>query len=101
MRMAEKWVLMQGDLGVVALKLAQAFAEVEEQEGVSELIEQLMKAAQLGELPKRLVNAQDLKLCGVEPGPRFGEILKEIYLLQLEGRFANREEVLDWITRNK
>ncbi len=101
MRMAEKWVLMQGDLGVVALKFAQAFAEVEQHEGVVELVEQLMKAARLGELPKRLVNAQDLKLCGVEPGPRFGEILKEIYLLQLEGRLTNREDILDWITRNK
>lgn len=101
MRMVEKWILMQGDLGVVALKLAQALTAVEGREGLDQLVEQLLKTAQLGELPSRLVSAEDLKLCGVSPGPRFGELLKEIYLLQLEGRFANREEVLDWIERHK
>lgn len=101
MRMAEKWILMQGDLGVVALKIAQIMAELEGREGLQPLVEQLLKASKLGQLPERLVNAMDLKNCGVEPGPRFGEILKEIYLLQLEGRLVSREDAIDWIKRHK
>jgi len=101
MRMSEKWVLMQGDLGVVALKMAQVIAELEGRESLYPLVQQLLKASKLGQLPERLVNAGDLKKCGVESGPRFGEILKEIYLLQLEGRLKTREDAIDWIKRNK
>lgn len=44
-----------------------------------------------------LVQGRDLIALGLEPSPEFKTILNEVYDLQLEGRFRNREEALSYI----
>ena len=46
--------------------------------------------------PKPWVTGHDLRALGMKPGPAMKPILEEIYLLQLEGRFENREQGLDF-----
>jgi poly(A) polymerase len=48
-------------------------------------------------LPERWVTGKDLRELGMEPGPRLGEILQQAYDAQLEGRFNNRDGLLDWL----
>jgi tRNA nucleotidyltransferase/poly(A) polymerase len=48
-------------------------------------------------LPERWISGQDLIELGVPPGPRIGELIKQAYDAQLEGRFANREQLLNWL----
>ena len=43
------------------------------------------------------INGDDLISLGQSPGPNFGRILKEARELQLEGKFASREQALDWL----
>jgi len=50
--------------------------------------------------PEPLINGNDLISLGLKPGPLFGEILNEMYDLQLEGKVADREESLA-IVKNK
>ncbi len=47
--------------------------------------------------PKPFLSGDDAKTCGLMPGPKLGELLQESYLMQLEGRLANREEALTWL----
>lgn len=46
-------------------------------------------------LPPPLVTGRDLIAHGLQPGPRFKEILEQIQTEQLEGRIANREAALN------
>jgi putative nucleotidyltransferase with HDIG domain len=48
-------------------------------------------------LPERWVSGRDLIELGMPPGPQIGELLKAAYDAQLEGRFANREQLLNWL----
>jgi len=48
-------------------------------------------------LPERWVTGKDLSELGVKPGPRIGELLRQAYDAQLEGRFSDRTELLDWL----
>jgi len=48
-------------------------------------------------LPARWITGKDLSKIGVAPGPRMGELLKEAYDAQLEGRFADRGALLAWL----
>jgi poly(A) polymerase len=48
-------------------------------------------------LPERWVSGKDLCDLGVEPGPRIGELLQQAYDAQLEGRFSDRAELIDWM----
>ena len=50
-------------------------------------------------LPERWIGGRDLIELGVESGPRIGELLKQAYDAQLEGRFENRETLLDWLRK--
>jgi poly(A) polymerase len=45
--------------------------------------------------PPRLVDGNDLKAFGLQPGPAFGKILAAVEEAQLEGRVKTREEALD------
>jgi poly(A) polymerase len=47
--------------------------------------------------PARLVNGEDLKALGLEPGPLFGELLAAVEDAQLEGTLASREEALRFL----
>jgi tRNA nucleotidyltransferase/poly(A) polymerase len=48
-------------------------------------------------IPPPLVRGDDLIALGLEPGPKFGEILEAIETRQLEGSLRTREEALDWV----
>jgi poly(A) polymerase len=47
--------------------------------------------------PSRLVTGHDLIAAGLTPGPRLGEILREIEDLQLEGTLTDREQALAYV----
>ncbi|MDH3346459.1 MAG: HD domain-containing protein, partial [Kiritimatiellaceae bacterium] len=48
-------------------------------------------------LPDRWVSGKDLINSGIEPGPQIGKLLQLAYDAQLEGRFKNRDALLDWL----
>jgi len=50
-------------------------------------------------LPSPLVRGHDLIALGLQPGPKFGEILEAVETRQLEGALRTREEALEWIKR--
>ena len=45
--------------------------------------------------PKPLVHGKDLIELGLEPGPRFGQILGQVYTAQLDGEIENRDQALE------
>jgi len=45
-----------------------------------------------GERP--LISGEDLKALGLQPGPSFGRILRQVLLAQLDGRVSSREEAI-------
>ncbi len=47
-----------------------------------------------GKLPRPFLSGDDLKNLGFKPGPKFGEILTELYRKQLRGEIQTREEAL-------
>jgi poly(A) polymerase len=50
-------------------------------------------------IPPPLVRGDDLIALGMNPGPKFGEILEAVETRQLEGALKDREEALDWVKR--
>ena len=50
-----------------------------------------------GKLPPAFLSGDDAKAHGQKPGPEMGRLLHEGFLLQLEGKFADRAAALDWL----
>ncbi len=50
--------------------------------------------------PKPVITGHDLIALGMKPGPAMKPLLEELYELQLEGHYKNREEALEYI-RNR
>lgn len=50
--------------------------------------------------PPRLITGNDLIEMGLQPGPRFSEILSAVEDRQLEGELEDREEALSWVREN-
>jgi poly(A) polymerase len=50
-------------------------------------------------IPPPLVRGDDLIALGMQPGPKFGEILEAVETRQLEGALKDREEALAWVKR--
>ena len=50
--------------------------------------------------PPRLISGRDLIALGLQPGPRFREILTAVEDAQLEGRIDSRAEALRFVRRN-
>jgi poly(A) polymerase len=48
-------------------------------------------------IPAPLVKGHDLIAMGMQPGPRFSEILEAVQTEQLEGRLTDRESALQWV----
>jgi hypothetical protein len=48
-------------------------------------------------LPERWITGKDLKELGVASGPRMGQLIQTAYDAQLEGRFEDRNALLDWL----
>jgi poly(A) polymerase len=60
----------------------------------------MMKLASLPEeeiKPPPLIRGDDLIELGLKPGPLFGEILRAVEEMQLEGTLKNKEEALAWV----
>jgi tRNA nucleotidyltransferase/poly(A) polymerase len=47
--------------------------------------------------PAPLLTAEDLKAAGLQPGPRFGELLEELEDAQLDGELDNRAQAEEWL----
>lgn len=47
--------------------------------------------------PPRLIDGNDLIGMGLQPGPRFSEILSDVEDRQLEGEIENRDQALAWV----
>ena len=50
-------------------------------------------------IPPPLVRGEDLIALGLNPGPKFGEMLEAVETRQLEGALKTREEALEWLKR--
>lgn len=51
-------------------------------------------------LPEAWINGHDLLKLGISEGRLMGQILKEAYDAQMDGRFASRDELLQWIKQS-
>jgi len=51
--------------------------------------------------PKPLLNGHDLLSLGLSPGPLLGQLLEELWELQLEGTLTTREEALLWVKKHR
>jgi len=49
---------------------------------------------------KALIKGQDLIKMGLKPSSKFKDILKKVYILQLEGNISKKEEALEYIRVN-
>jgi hypothetical protein len=52
-----------------------------------------------GVAPEPLLTGADLIAAGLEPGPRFGQLLEQAYDAQLEGELADAEQARQWLNR--
>jgi poly(A) polymerase len=59
--------------------------------------EQLATTPEAELSPPKLVTGEDLIQLGLKPGPIFGQIIREVEDLQLEGRIQTREEALSFV----
>lgn len=46
------------------------------------------------------LSGKDLKKLGIEPGPLFGQILKELKAAQIDGLSCNRQDQIEWVKKN-
>ena len=46
-----------------------------------------------------LLQGRDLIALGLEPSPRFKEILDEVYAQQLEGKLETRDEIFEYVKK--
>ncbi len=50
--------------------------------------------------PPPLIRGDDLIALGLSPGPLFGEILRAVEEMQLEGKLKSKDEAIRWATEN-
>jgi hypothetical protein len=50
-------------------------------------------------LPKPLIQSEDLKKQGVQPGKDFGQLLNQAYEAQLNETFKTKKQALDWLKK--
>jgi len=61
----------------------------------SQLLEKFLNLTDAsGKLPRPFLTGDDLKKLGFTPGPRFGEVLAELYRKQLRGDIQTRDDAL-------
>ena len=75
---------------------------------IAPLIKLRRRISALGDIefrPKPLLNGHELIRLGAEPGPTVGQLVREMYIAQLEGQVQTaeqaREWVKHWLTRHK
>jgi len=53
-----------------------------------------------GQLPDAFLNGDDLKLLGMKPGHQLGQLLGELFNLQIEKKILSREQALEFAKKN-
>jgi len=69
------------------------------QAGLAQLVALRKRIRDLGDVevkPKPLLNGHDLIRLGAVPGPALGQLAEELYVAQLEGEVASREQAERW-----
>lgn len=92
-----RWFRRAGVATALALGRAQDEARGADPRRFVELARErdALSAAELA--PPALVTARDLVERGLEPGPAFGAILRDVETLQLDGRLVDRAAALAWL----
>lgn len=65
------------------------------------MLQQARELEQQPQIRPPLVNGEDLKALGVQPGPHMGELLAEVREMQLQDELKTKEEALAWLTKEK
>jgi len=71
-----------------------------DQKSLSPLIKIKKRANQLKEIelkPKPLLNGHELMNLGLVPGPKLGQLSKEMYIAQLEGIVKTKAQAKEWV----
>ncbi len=69
------------------------------QAGLAQLVSLQKRIRDLGDVevkPKPFLNGHDLMRLGAVPGPALGQLAEELYVAQLEGEVASREQAERW-----
>jgi poly(A) polymerase len=69
------------------------------QAGLAQLVSLRKRIRALGDVevkPKPFLNGHDLMRLGAVPGPALGQLAEELYVAQLEGEVASREQAERW-----
>jgi poly(A) polymerase len=89
-----------GIVELLALHRADALASGRDPEHVEYLEQKLSEWKERGELnPPPLLTGNDLKELGLEPGPRFRELLQAVREAQLEGTVTTYDQALEFVKR--
>jgi tRNA nucleotidyltransferase (CCA-adding enzyme) len=97
-------LVMNTDLGPLLTELAYALSALGllQVEPINLAIDQFLAVcSEEGELPRPLLNGQDLLLLGIQPSARMGQLLADAYLRQLAGEFKNQAMALNWVKSQK
>ncbi|MGA2172500.1 MAG: CCA tRNA nucleotidyltransferase [Sedimentisphaerales bacterium] len=103
-----------GDLSLAELKLLlsepyfgdlfelQKALQKAEKQGIGRLIKLRRRINQLKGVelrPRPLLNGHDLMALGAVPGPSLGQLAKEMYIAQLEGKLQSAEQAKHWVLK--
>jgi poly(A) polymerase len=84
---------------LLALESARAYAANESLAEV-EFCQNYLRTTPMDEInPPPLITGDDLKAMGIEPGPKYKEILEKVRDAQLDGVISTREEAVDLVRR--
>jgi len=73
-----------------------------DREGGLALIKLRKRIKALGDVelrPKPLLNGHDLIRLGAVPGPALGQLVQEMYIVQLEGKLQTQEQAQQWVQK--
>ena len=96
---AERALILGGDVYAEILTLARGFLPGNMEIVEAWITEFLEVTGPSGKLPKPFLNGQDLLKEGVAPGEGMGILLKALYMEQLQGGLASREEALSHLRK--
>lgn len=93
---ADRARVLGGEVYAEVLQLAQGLIRAKDgKQKVQASVDEFLKlTGKTGELPKPLINGQDLLSQGIEPGEEMGRMIKALFEAQLEGRISTKNEAL-------
>lgn len=96
----ESMLLLNDELGPLLTELAFVLTQVGcfPQGLMGDRVAQFLKAADThGQLPKPLLNGDDLIQLGIKPSAEMKTLLKDVYFAQVHGKIKNKKEAQDWV----